>query len=570
MRKGKDNITPIKETLIACKVMFKYALVFGCIINLLMLASPIYSMQVLDRVISSSNTDTLLMLTLVIVLALLLLALLQAGRAFAMTQMGNWIEKQLSEKTFASSVRMSLESKINIGSQQLRDLQTIKGYLTSPGLLTMLDLPWAIIFIMVLFIIHPWMGFLSIIGGAILVGLAVLSDRLTKPLYDSISDESIKSMRQVDQATRNAEIIEVMGLLPNIISVWQSMNHKVQSTQSLVTKRQTVLSELTKFIRLVLQILVTGLGAYLVLQGEISTGAIIASSSLIGRALAPFESAIASWKGFVNSRKAYERLNTSYELVEKQEEKMSLPEPEGKIDVENVFYNPPNVQRHLVKGVSFSLEPGEALVIIGPSASGKTTLAKLIAGALHPTIGSVRIDEASLKDWKRDELGQFIGYLPQDVELFNGTVKENIARMNQNADPEEIVMAAQIAGVHEMILRLPKGYDTEIGFDGSILSGGQKQRIALARALFGNPKLMILDEPNSNLDSLGESALATALEVAKEKRITCIIISHRTTILNIADKIMIMKDGAVATYGSKKEVMEQMNQLKAVPVKGHA
>jgi PrtD family type I secretion system ABC transporter len=568
--KKKGQITPIKETLIACKVMFKYALLFGCIINLLMLSTPIYSMQVLDRVISSSNTDTLLMLTLVILLALLLLGLLQAGRTFAMTQMGNWIEKQLSEKVLAGSVKMSLESKVNIGSQQLIDLQTIKNFLTSPALLTILDTPWAIIFIIVLFAIHPWMGLLSVLGGGILIGLAILSDKLTKPLLDAINDESIKSRRQVDQATRNAEIIEVMGLLPNITYHWQQMNNKIQTTHSLYNKRQAVLTEVTKFIRLVLQILVTGIGAYLVLQGQISTGAIIASSSLMGRALAPFEGAINYWKGFVNCRKAYDRLNQAYELNEREAEKMALPEPEGKIDLENVFYNPPNVQRHLVKGITFSLKAGETLVIIGPSASGKTTLAKLIAGALSPTIGVVRIDDASLKDWKREQLGKYIGYLPQDVELFNGTIRANIARMDPDAKPEDIIIAAQIAGVHEMILRLPKGYDTEIGFDGSSLSGGQRQRIGLARAFYGNPKILLLDEPNSNLDSLGEAALSTAIAVAKENKITSIVISHRTSILNIADKIMIMKDGMIATYGSKKEVMDQMNKLKVVPGQGNA
>ncbi|AIF80898.1 alkaline protease secretion ATP-binding protein AprD [endosymbiont of Acanthamoeba sp. UWC8] len=574
--KRKENITPIKETLFACKIMFKYALLFGCIINLLMLSTPIYSMQVLDRVISSGNVDTLVMLTLVIMLALLLLAMLQAGRSFAMTQMGNWIERQLSEKVFTGSVKMSLESKVNIGSQQLTDLQTIKNFLTSPGLLTVLDTPWAIIFIIVLFIIHPWMGFLSVIGGALLVGFAILSDKLTKPLLDSMNDENIKSRRQVDQATRNAEVIEVMGLLPNIIQSWQKLNGKIQTTHSLFTKRYSVLTEITKFIRLVIQILVTGFGAYLVINGQMSSGAIIASSSLVGRALAPFEGAINSWKGFVNCRKAYDRLNAAYELVEKHEEKMSLPEPEGRVDVENLFYNPPNVQRHIVKGITFSLKAGETLAIIGPSASGKTTLAKLLAGALNPSIGTVRVDDASLKDWKREELGKYIGYLPQDVELFAGTIKENIARMDPNADPEEVVMAAQITGVHEMILRLPKGYDTEIGFDGSMLSGGQRQRIALARAFYGNPKILLLDEPNSNLDSVGEAALATAIDVAKDRNITCIIISHRTSILNVADKIMILKDGVIATFGSKKEVMDQMNQasqmnqLKNVPGHGNA
>ena len=563
MTPPNETITPLKHTLASCKIMFKYALLFGCILNLLMLSTPIYSMQVLDRVISSGNTDTLVMLTLVIALALALMSLLQAGRSFAMIQMGSWIEKQLSEQVFACSVRMSLESKVNIGSQQLRDLQTIKTYMTSMPLLTILDTPWAIIFILALFIIHPYMGALAVVGGVILVGFAVLSDRLTKPLHDSNNDAFIKSMKQVDQATKNAEVIEVMGFLPNIIKSWQKINGKIQHTQSLVGKRQTILTEVTKFIRMFLQVLVTCLGAYLVIDNnQISTGAIIASSSLIGRALAPFEQAIASWKGFVNCRKAYERLNKSYEITEKVDSKMSLPAPEGRVDVENLYYAPPGLQKHIIKGVTFSLNAGEVLAIIGPSASGKTTLAKLIIGVLPPSIGTIRVDDASLKDWRRDELGKYVGYLPQDIELFGGTVKENIARMDSEADPESVIVAAQIAGIHEMILKLLKGYDTEIGFEGSVLSGGQKQRLALARAFYGNPRILILDEPNSNLDTLGEAALSTALSVAKEQGMTCILISHRTSILNVADKIMVLKDGAVATFGNKNEVLAQLNQSK--------
>lgn len=558
----QEKISPLKENLLACKLMFKYALLFGFIINILMLASPIYSMQVLDRVISSGNTNTLVMLTMVIGLALLLLSTLQASRSFAMTMMSNWLEKQLSEKIFASSVKMTVASKTNIGSQKLRDLQTIKTYLISPGLLAIIDTPWAIVFIIVLFIIHPWMGFLAIIGGSILIAMAIVSDRLTKTLLDSNNDEFIKSMRQVDQATKNAEVVEVMGLLPNIIRNWQKINHRIQTNQSLVAKRQSVLGELTKFIRLFLQILVTGIGAYLALKHEISTGAIIACSSLIGRALAPFEAAIATWKGFVNCRKAYARLNAATEMMRDSEERMDLPAPDGKIDVENMFYAPPNSKKHIIKGVNFSLGSGEVLVILGPSASGKTTLSKLIAGAISPSIGVIRIDEANVADWKRENLGPYIGYLPQDIELFSGTVRSNIARMDDEADPEKVIAAAQIAGVHEMILNLPKGYDTEIGFDGSILSGGQKQRIGLARAFYGDPRILILDEPNSNLDTEGEGALATAIEVAKEKEITCIIVSHKTNIINLADKIMIMKDGMIATFGNKQQIIEQISQLK--------
>lgn len=554
---NKSNI--LKDSLVTCKIMFKYALLFGAIVNILMLATPLYSMQVLDRVISSHNTDTLLFLTLVIGLALVLLSLIQLARSMAMNKMGSWFEKELSSKLFANSVKASLVSKSLGGSQQLRDLQSIKTFLTSPTLVSILDVPWALIFVVVLFIIHPYMGIMTVVGGIILVTMAYISDKYTKPLHDSSNELFMASMKQVEQAGRNSEVISVMGMLPNIDKNWQDINQRVQDAQSLVSARQATFSEVSKFIRMFLQILVTCIGAYLVLQNEMSTGAIIACSSLSGRALAPFEQAIMSWKGFLNARKAYMRLNEMLDKFYSESKRTSLPAPEGNISLENVFFAPQGTQKHVLKGITFNLEAGNVLAIIGPSASGKTSLAKIMVGAWVPQIGSVRIDGASLADWNSEELGQYIGYLPQDVELFGGTIRDNIARMNKEASDDKIVEAAQLAGVHDMILQLPKGYDTELALDGASLSGGQKQRIGLARAFFGDPKILILDEPNANLDSLGELALSNALARAKEKGITTIIISHRTSILNASDKILAIKDGMVALYGSREEVLEKMN-----------
>lgn len=563
MRASIENkkVSVLQETLVTCRIMFKWVLIFGCIINLLMLATPIYSMQVLDRVVSTGNTDTLVMLTLVIVLALSLMSALQGVRSVAMTRMGDWFEKSLSSKFFGYSVKAALTNKAAGGSQQLRDLQTVKTFLTSPSLISILDIPWAIIFVIVLFVIHTYMGVMTVLGGFILVALAYVSDKLTKNLHEISNEHFIASMRQVDQATRNAEVIEVMGMMPNIDKSWQETNVKVQINQNLVSDRQTVLSEITKFIRMVLQVLITGVGAWLVIRGEISTGAIIASSSLSGRALAPFEQAIMSGKAFINARKAYERLQEHLGRFGHDEVRMQLPEPEGRVTVENMFFAPPGAQKHILKSINFEVDPGETLVIIGPSASGKTTLAKVLVGIWPPQVGSVRVDNSSLNDWDRIQLGQYVGYLPQDVELFNGTIRDNIARMDKNADPEKVIEAAQLAGIHEMILQLPKSYDTEIGADGSVLSGGQRQRVGLARAFYNDPKIIILDEPNSNLDSVGEAALIMAIEIAKDRKIACIVISHRPNLLSVADKIMAMKDGMVALYGPRDEVMEKMNQM---------
>jgi PrtD family type I secretion system ABC transporter len=351
-------------------------------------------------------------------------------------------------------------------------------------------------------------------------------------------------------------------LIENVNKSWGKLNDKVQRSQSLSTKRQAVFMEITKFIRYVLQILVTGMGAYLVVNGEISSGVMIASSSLVARAFAPFEVAINSWKGYINCRKSYERLENAFAKYVNVDDAMILPPPEGKIDIDNLYFVPLGSQKHIIKGVNFSLNAGETLVIMGPSGCGKTTLVKLMVGAYQPSIGTVRIDGASLRDWNRQYLGKFIGYLPQDIELFGGTVRENIARMDPNGDPEAVVMAAQLAGIHDMILQLPKGYDTEIGIDGSALSGGQRQRIGLARAFFGDPKIIVLDEPNASLDSYGEAALSAAIEIAKDKGITVVIISHRTPILSLADKILMMKDGMVAAFGPKEKILDQMRKAQ--------
>jgi PrtD family type I secretion system ABC transporter len=565
-KNNKPNQTVIDDALFSCRIMVKFVLLFGCLVNLLMLSTPLFSMQVLDRVIGSQSLETLVMLLLVIVLALALLSLIQAARSFAMNKLGAWFENKLSEVVLSNSFKQSLESRSMANSQALRDLQTVKTFLTSPNLVAIMDMPWALIFIIVLFILHVKIGCLAIISVAVLVIFGIIADRATKPMIEMNNDNFIKSMRYVDQSTRNAEVIEAMGMRKNVIGSWQLLNKEVQQTQNLVTKRQAVFAEITKFFRLLIQISVTALGAYLVIQGQLSTGAIIASSSLVGRALAPFEAAINSWKVFINCRKSYERLKNALIRYSEDTKKMQLPAPEGKIDVENLYYAPMGMQKHILKGINFSLEPGDILAIIGPSASGKTTLAKLLVGAYAPNIGSVRVDGASLKDWRKDDLGDHLGYLPQEVGLFSGTIKENIARMNSNPNHGDVIVASQLAGVHDMVLQLPQGYDSNIGFDGAMLSGGQKQRVGLARAFYGEPKFIVLDEPNASLDAEGEEALMTAIAVAKEKKITTVIISHKNSILSCVDKILIVKDGMMASFGPKKETLEKMQKAQVMGV----
>jgi len=559
---NNTTVDPIKESLLACKTMVKYVLLFGFVLNILMLSTPLYSMQVLDRVLSSYNTNTLLMLTLVIIMAQLLQACIQGGRAFAASRMGSWFESRLSEIVFKNAIRIANQSRAHANSQQLRDLQTIKTYLTSPSLIGIMDVPWAIIFLIVLFILHVWIGSLALVGGIIIVSVAFFADRSTRKLIEQNNERYIQSMKYVDQATRNAEVIEVMGLSKNIIKSWQKLNTDVQAIQSATNERQAVFMELTKFIRTLLQIMITCLGAYLFTRGQFSSGAIIASSSLVGRALAPFEMAINSWKGYINCMKAYKRLNSAFTIHPVGQNKMSLPAPNGSIAGENIYFAYPKATAHLIKAATFSINPGECIVMIGTSGSGKTTMIKIIAGILKPAVGSIRIDGASISDWQKEELGQYIGYLPQDVELFPGTIRENIARMDPDGDPEKVVRAAQLAGIHEMVLRLPQAYDTVLDVDGSSLSGGQRQRIGLARAFYNDPKIIILDEPNSNLDSQGENALSTAIQIAKEEKITSIIASHRMSLLQVADKVMMMQDGTIAAFDTAANITAKLQQAQ--------
>lgn len=558
----QTHLTKINKTLYSCRIIIKYILLFGIIANLLMLSTPIFSMQVLDRVLGSGNLHTLKMLLLVIILAMILLITIQGTRAFAMNKLGAWFENELSETVLSNSLQRSLESKYFATSQSIRDLQTIKTFITSPNIIAMMDMPWAIIFIIVLFILHNMIGLLAIGSVCILIVFGIITDQVTKTMINHNNDNFVKSMQYVEQITKNSEVIEVMGMRKNIIFCWQELNMKVQLTQNLITKRRIIFTEITKFFRMLIQISVTSLGAYLCLKGEFTSGAIIASSSLVGRALAPFEITINSWKAFVDCKKSYTRLNNSLIQYQDDSNKMRLPSPEGTIKVNNVYYHPQGLQKYILKGINFSLAKGEILGIIGASASGKTTLAKLIVGGLYPSIGNIRIDDANTKDWRKQDIGPHIGYLPQSLSLFSGTIKENISRMDKNSNDEDIIVAAQIAGVHEMILKIPNAYDAKIGFNGDTLSGGQKQRIGLARAFYKNPKILILDEPNSSLDILGEEALLSAIEVAKERNITTIIISHKNNILNTVDKILVLNNGIIENFGEKEKIFAKYNNLK--------
>lgn len=545
----------LDEALMKCKQVMYYVFAFSFAANILMLATPIYSMQVLDRVLSSGSEATLLMLSLLVTVMFLALCLITVAKSFAMTRVGEWLDRQVAPKLMALTLATAAQrGGIVSGSQNIRDFANVKGFLTGQAMNTLMDVPWSPVFLIVIFIIHPVQGIIGIVGAIILVLMAVLNESVVRKTLESANENSVRSLGVAEIATRNAEAVEAMGMTNSVVNSWNKRNIEVSELQMLAGNRSSVISSTTKFIRLFLQLVVLGVGTYLTLQHQMTSGAIIACSILIGRALAPFEAAIATWKALADARKSYSRLKASIEKAPARFEGILLPEPKGQLVVEKLVFAPPGSNRPTIKSISFGINPGDVLGVIGSSAAGKTTLAKLIVGVWKPVSGAVRLDGADVYTWNREQFGKYVGYLPQDVELFDGTVRQNIGRMQPEASDEMVIEAAKMAGVHDLVLRLPDGYDTQIGIGGAALSAGQRQRVALARAFFGTPKLIVLDEPNANLDSAGELALVGAINNAKKNNITTVIISHRPNILNAVDKVLVMNDGQIEDFGSAAEV----------------
>jgi PrtD family type I secretion system ABC transporter len=449
------------------------------------------------------------------------------------------------------------------GVQALRDISQMRQFIASPGIFSLFDSPWVPIYLLVIYFLHPTLGTIALAGAVVLFLLAVGNELATRGPLKAGNERWMKAMRKTDAAVRNAEIIEAMGLMPGITRRWLQDNDAALQLQSIASDRAGLIMAASKMSRLIIQVAMLGAGAYLVLGYELTPGGMIAGSIILSRALQPVEQAIGTWKSLVSARTAYARFASFMEQGEVRQTDMQMPEPVGHLSAERVTFVPPGAQTPVLKGVSFSADPGELLAIVGPSAAGKSTLARLMVGAWRPTSGTVRLDGADVYSWERVDFGKHVGYLPQDVELFDGTIEENIARMNE-AEPQDVVDAATSAGVHEMILQLPNGYRTQIGAGGVTLSGGQRQRIALARALFGRPKLLVLDEPNASLDADGEAALMQAIAAAKSGGATVVLIAHRVSMVAPADKVLFLRDGAVELFGPKNEVLRQITRPVAV------
>ena len=537
------------------KSYFIYAGLFSAAVNLLMLVPVIYMLQVYDRVVSSGSYSTLAMLTLLMVALTAALGGFEWVRSMILIAASNRIEKNLRRRVSDATFKRALLTGGAVSnSQPLSDLSSLRQFLTGNGLFAFFDAPWFPIYVFVMFMFHPLFGYAAIFAGIVMVALAYTTEKVTSKKLQDANSQSNWINNQVNGTLKNSEVIAAMGMADDLRHRQEKRFDQVLTLQTDASRSAGLLQSLSKTFRMVMQSLLLGLGALLALRQEISPGMMIAGSLLLGRALAPIDMLVGTWKGFTLARGQYDRLGQLLNQIPKDADTMSLPAPTGKLSAEQVMVVPPGSKNIVVRGVNMELNAGEALGIVGPSASGKSCLARALLGIWPTYSGKVRLDGADIFAWDRTELGPYIGYLPQDIELFDGSISENICRFG-DVDPDKVVEAARTAGVHDLILHLPQGYDTVIGGSGGILSGGQRQRIGLARAIYGSPKYLVLDEPNSNLVDQGERELVEAIRRIKSEGATVIIITHRTMVLQCVDKILVMRDGAASHFGPRDQVL---------------
>lgn len=560
--KQKNKNSELKEAILASKKSFIIVGFFSLFINLLMLVPPLYMLQLYDRVLTSRSEDTLIMLTLIVVVLFITMALLEIVRSKILVRVGNKLDNILSKRVFDSLFDLANKQPGKESSMPLRDLTQIRQFMTGNGLFAFFDAPWMPIYIAVLFMFHPLFGYFAIFAAIVLVILTILNEYDTKEKLQEANIMNQVSTSYVDSNLRNAEVINAMGMKANIQALWREKYYAFLNAQNEASDKAGIWSNIAKSMRMLFQSLMLGLGGYLAIQAEVSAGMMIAGSIIMGRALAPLDLIIGSWKGFSSARTSYHRLDGLLQNFPKDKEYMKLPAPEGEILLEGVVVIPPNAQQPSIRGISMKINKGDVVGIVGPSAAGKSSLARVILGLWPLAAGKARLDKADIYQWDKVDLGQYIGYLPQDIELFEGTISQNISRFSE-VDSAKVVEAAQKAGVHEMILRLPEGYDTKIGIGGASLSGGQRQRIGFARAIYNNPVLVVLDEPNSNLDDQGEAALVKAIRTLKESNTTVILITHRPSILQVTNKLAVIRDGLLEAFGDTNDVLSKMAAAQA-------
>lgn len=560
-----DFLKILKESL---KRAILYIFIFSAVINILTLIVPIYSLQVFDRVLSSGSIPTLTALTVISIFCLVLFSIFNAVREFMLIKIGGWLDGKLNDKIFKLSVNHSSLSGQKMNSQFVMEANTVKNFVTSPQVFALFDLPWSFVFIFVIYLISPEISLLVIFGAIVLFVLTYYKDFKIKPQIKETNDISGRNMKRGDEFIRHSEVIEAMGMFPHTYKIWKDEHQLVQERTHKTAYLSSRLSSISKCLRMVLQIAIIGLGTYLALNKLMSTGGIIACSILAGKALGPLDAIMGIWSSLGNFKDSYKKLGGFLNDSMERPEATNLGRPKGDMSTEKLVFFKPGTMSPILKGIDLKIDTGDVVGIIGPSGSGKSTLIKLLSGIYKPSMGIVRIDGANVFQMNRDDIGRHIGYLPQSIDLLRGTIKENISRFDPEAKDDDVVEAAKKTGVHDLILGLPEGYNTVIGEGNVELSGGQKQRVGLARAFYGNPSLIFLDEPNANLDEVGENMLIRSIIIAKAEGQTIMMISHKPSIINIVSKILVIRDGAVLDFGTRDYIMNKFTRGGTVPAKG--
>lgn len=531
-----------------------YAALLSVCISLLQLTIPLFMLQIHDRVLNSQSFDTLTMLTILAISALVVYGVLDLIRALAFQAMGSSIVRRLNAPVLASAVQASVNQGLSRAAQSLRDLSELRGFLTSSAVVAPLDAAWSPIFLGALFLLHPLFGLIGVVSVAVLICCGLVNDMLTRQLTKEANQANVEAVSKIAGSLRHAEAIEAMGMLPALAKRWRTLQIHALGALEAGGSRSKAMTSLTRSLRYSIQVITLAAGALLVLEQAITPGAMMAASILVGRLLIPFDTIIENWRQWVLAVAGWRRLEAA--IGEDLAIRQTTPTPHsaGDMIVDKLVYAVPGVEVPIIKGVSFSLSPGEVLGVVGPSAAGKSTLARLLVGILKPTSGGVFLDGHNTYLWERGSFGESVGYLPQSVSLLEGTIRENIARMEEG-DPHKVIEAARLAEVHEMIGRLPLGYDTPVGDGHLTLSGGQRQRIALARCLYNRPRLVVLDEPNANLDSLGERALVRAIQRMRDQGAIVIMIAHRPSIMQVADKLLVLENGRISQFGPRTDIL---------------
>lgn len=547
--------------------------VFSIVVNILMLTGPLYMLQVYDRVLGSGSEATLVALSALVIFLFLAMGVLEHARSKIMAIVGARFQERLDRRVFTAAMqRSSVAPNDPVAITSQRDLEAVRGFLASPVLLALMDLPWTPLFLAALFVFHPMLGWLAVGGGTVLIFVTLLNQVMSRDLQKEAGTTSIMAERMADQMKSEAETLRALGMTGAGFDRWQKARRLALDRAIRVAGVSGGFGSLTKTFRLFLQSAMLGLGAWLVLKGQLSPGAMIAGSVLMGRALSPIEMAVGQWAVAQKASEAWKRLSELLGRIPDQSARMTLPRPRALVEATGMTVAAPGEQVPLLRVVSFELEPGQALGVIGPSGAGKSTLAKALTGVWRPVAGRIRLDGATLDQYDPDVLGRLIGYLPQRIALFDGTIAENIARLDGQADSAKVVEAARKADAHDMIVRLPQGYDTRVSAAGGRLSGGQMQRIALARALYGDPVLLILDEPNSNLDNAGSMALNTAIRTMKAEGKSVLIMAHRPAAIQECDMLLVLEDGMRKAFGPRDQVLREQvknhTELLKTPVPG--